>query len=43
MAKGWQRRFDESIELPSGRQLVTLHDAATYITSLPKKEAELPE
>ncbi len=36
--KGWQRRFDEPIPLPSGRQLVTLKDAATYITKLPKAE-----
>src|SRR5207248_8567699 len=26
-------------QLPDGRTLVTLHDAATYITRLPKKEA----
>jgi hypothetical protein len=31
------------IELPSGRKLVTLKDAATYITALPKKESALPE
>ena len=43
MAKGWQREFDEPIELPSGRRLVTLHDAATYITSLPKNGSGLPE
>jgi hypothetical protein len=29
--------------LPGGRTLRTLHDAATYITGLPKKEAALPE
>ena len=31
------------IELRSGRKLVTLKDAATYITGLPKKESALPE
>jgi hypothetical protein len=39
----WSREFDEPIPLPDGRQLRTLHDAATYITRLPKKEAALPE
>jgi hypothetical protein len=41
--KGWQRRFDEPIELPSGRTLLTLHDAATYATKLPKVESAAPE
>jgi hypothetical protein len=41
--KGWLREFDDPIELPDERTLVTLHDAATYITGLPKKEAALPE
>jgi hypothetical protein len=36
--KGWQRRFDDPIPLPGGRQLVTLHDAGQYITKLPKAE-----
>jgi hypothetical protein len=40
---GWGREFDEPIVLPDGRQLVRLHDAATYITTLPKKEAAEPE
>jgi hypothetical protein len=44
MAKtGWQRRFDEPIPLPNGRQLLILRDAATYTTGLPKKESALPE
>jgi hypothetical protein len=38
-AKGWHRQFDDPLELPDGRVLVTLHDAATYITELPKKES----
>jgi len=29
--------------LPNGRQLVTLKDAADYITKQPKKESDLPE
>jgi hypothetical protein len=29
--------------LPDGRELVTLRDAATHITALPKTEAALPE
>jgi hypothetical protein len=36
--KGWQRRFDDPIPLPGGRQLVTLQDAGQYITKLPKAE-----
>jgi hypothetical protein len=36
--KGWQRRFDEPIPLPKGKKLVTLRDAALYITKLPKAE-----
>ena len=40
---GWSRRFDDPISLPGGRKLVTLRDAADYITSLPKKESDLPE
>jgi len=27
MAKGWKRSFEDPIELPRGRQLVTLQDA----------------
>jgi hypothetical protein len=41
--KGWQRRFDEPIELPSGRKLLTLHDAATYATKLAKAESAAAE
>jgi hypothetical protein len=40
---GWQRAFENQIQLPNGRTLVTLHDAATYITNLPKKESAVPE
>jgi hypothetical protein len=41
--KGWRRAFEDPIELPDGRVLVTLHDAASFITGLPKKEPALPE
>jgi hypothetical protein len=40
---GWRRRFDEPIKLPDGRKLVTLKDAGTYITKLPKAEHAAPE
>ena len=29
--------------MPNGRKLLTLKDAADYITKLPKKESDLPE
>jgi hypothetical protein len=42
--RGWQRKFEGPILLPDGRrELVTLRDAATHITALPKTEAALPE
>ena len=41
--RGWSRKFDEPIPLPRGRALVTLKDAGTYITKLPKAEHEAPE
>jgi hypothetical protein len=40
---GWSRQFTEPIPLPKGRKLVTLRDAATYITKLPKKGHNAPE
>jgi hypothetical protein len=42
-AKGWSRRFFDPIILPDGRKLLTLRDAATYITGLPKAEHEAEE
>jgi hypothetical protein len=39
----WKRRFDDPIVLPDGRELVTLLDAATYATKLPKREAATAE
>jgi hypothetical protein len=41
--KGWQRALDDPILLPRGRQLVTLRDAAKFITNLPKTEHDAPE
>jgi hypothetical protein len=38
--KGWSRPFDDPIELPRGRQLVTLQDAGNHIAKLPKAEHE---
>ncbi len=40
---GWSREFDEPIDLPRGRQVVTLQDAGNYITKLPKAEHTAPE
>jgi hypothetical protein len=42
-AYGWDRAFDDPIPLPGGRKLLTLRDAATYITNLPKREHDAPE
>ena len=41
--RDWKREFDEPIPLPSGRSLVTLKDAGTYITKLPKSDHATPE
>jgi len=39
----WSTPFEDPIILPEGRKLLTLKDAADYITKLPKKESDLPE
>ena len=39
----WLREFEDPIDLPDGRKLNTLRDAADYITSLPQEEGELTE
>jgi hypothetical protein len=39
----WSAAFEEPIDLPRGRQLVTLEDAGNYITKLPKTEHSAPE
>jgi hypothetical protein len=36
--KGWSRSFEDPIELPDGRKLLTLKNAADYIMKLPKAE-----
>jgi hypothetical protein len=41
--RGWQRRFDDPIALPRGRQLVTSEDAGKYITKPPKVEHDAKE
>jgi hypothetical protein len=40
---GWRRKFEDPIELPDGRKLITLRDAALYITKLAKAEHDAPE
>jgi len=39
----WSAPFEDPITLPCGRKLLTLKDAATYITKLPKAEHSAPE
>jgi hypothetical protein len=39
----WDRPFAEPIELPEGKKLFTLRDAALYITKLPKAEHDAAE
>ena len=36
----WSRRFDEPIQPPKGKALVTLKDAANYILALPKSKQQ---
>jgi hypothetical protein len=43
MAEDWQRKFEDPIPLPDGRLLVTLREAADYITTLPEEESELAQ
>ena len=38
----WPTRFEDPIDLPNGRKLVTLKDAAAYIMTLPKAEHAVP-
>jgi hypothetical protein len=38
----WSREFEDPITLPNGKKLITLRDAADYITGLPEKESDLP-
>jgi hypothetical protein len=39
----WSRAFEDPITLPRGRQFVTLKDAGTYITKVPRAVHETPE
>jgi len=39
----WNQQFFDPIELPSGRKLVTLREAALFITELPKAEHDAEE
>ncbi len=39
----WDQQFFEPIVLPNRRKLVTLRDAAQYITKLPKAEHDADE
>ena len=39
----WDRPFAEPIELPKGKRLITLRDAALFITKLPKAEHDAEE
>jgi hypothetical protein len=39
----WDQQFDDPIVLPGRKPLVTLRDAALYITKLPKAEHDAGE
>jgi hypothetical protein len=39
----WDQKFFDLTELPKGKKLVTLRDAALYITKLPKAEHDAEE
>lgn len=36
----WSRRFEDPIQLPDGRELRTLRDAAKYVMKLPGKSRQ---
>jgi hypothetical protein len=40
---GWKQPFEDPIDLPNGRQLITLEDAGNYITKLSRAEHSAPE
>jgi hypothetical protein len=40
---GWQTKFYDPIPMPNRKPLVTLRDAALYITKLPKAEHDADE
>jgi hypothetical protein len=39
----WSTPFDDPIDLPDGRKLITLRDAAAYIAELPEAEQQAEE
>ena len=39
----WSTPFDDPIDLPDGRKLITLGDATSYITELPEAEQQAEE
>ena len=39
----WSQQFFDPIELPKGKKLITLRDAALYITKPPKAEHDAKE
>ena len=39
----WSTRFEDPIVLPDGRQLLTLKDAADYVTKLPTANSDLAQ
>jgi hypothetical protein len=39
----WDQRFFDPITMPGRKPLITLRDAAHYITKLPKAEHDAPE
>jgi hypothetical protein len=39
----WSTPFEDSIDLPNGRKLITLRDAASYITELPRVDQQAEE
>src|SRR5450755_337330 len=42
-AMPWSRPFDDPIQPPKGKPLLTLKDAAAYILKLPKSAQQSPE
>jgi hypothetical protein len=42
-SNNWSRPFDEPIQPPKGKKLVTLRDGAAYIMALPKSKQQSPE
>jgi hypothetical protein len=39
----WSTHFVDPIVLPDGRKLLTLKDAADYVTKLPKEQSDLAQ